>query len=187
MNTAIVAALILVVAGAATAQARVNFNVNIDVPAGVLPLPPVAAYPTQPVAVPVGYPGVQQQVVVEEPPRFIYSPNLGFYVSVGTPEDIVYYNQGYYIYRDGYWYLSPSYRGPWSVVSYRRLPLGLRTHRYRQIRHFRDHEYRSYMRDRDHYRGTWYRPAAGTVIERRDDRGGNRWDERRGDRWDGRR
>src|SRR6185369_6689520 len=113
MNTAIVAALILVVAGAATAQARVNFNVNIDVPAGVLPLPPVAAYPTQPVAVPVGYQGggyqdVQPQVVVEEPPRFIYSPNLGFYVSVGTPEDIVYYNQGYYIYRDGYWYLSPS-------------------------------------------------------------------------------
>lgn len=182
MKTVIAAALLLVVAGAATAEARVNFNVNVDVPVVMAPVPSVA--------VATGYQGVPAQMVnwrgysdVAEPPRFIYSPDLGFHVSVGTPYDMVYLDNGYYLYRGGYWYASPSFRGPWATVSQRRLPQGLRVHRYEQVRHFRDHEYGSYLRDRDHYRGTWYRPGDRRVEDRRD----NHYDGRRDDRRDGRR
>lgn len=163
---AVAAAILVVVAGAATAQARVDFHVNIDVPV-VAPAPPV---------VPAGYgynqgspwPVMQPELVMNEAPRFIYSPSLGFHVSVGAPYDIVYVNNGYYLYRGGAWYLASSYRGPWSIVSHRRLPLGLRTHGYDQICHHRDHEYRTYLRDRDHYRGSWHRPVVVQKVGHRD-------------------
>ena len=175
----VAAALLLVVVGAATAQARVDFHVNIDIP---VPVPVVSdpGYQSYP-----AYPAYAPQVVVEEAPRFIYSPNLGFYVSVGTPYDIVYVDRSYYQYRGGSWYLSPSYRGPWTSVSQRWLPSGLHRHKYEQIRHYRDREYRSYLNDRQHYRGSWYRPAGGhgperyeRHIERRDDRRDYRRDHR---------
>ena len=182
MKTVIAAALLLVVAGAATAQARVDFNVHIDVPVAVAPVPPPVAVATYPAGYPVGYQGGYQggypapsQIVYEEPPRFIFSPNLGFYVSVGTQYDIAYVDNGYYLYRGGNWYLAPYYGGPWSVVSYRRLPHGLHKHSYQQIRHYRDHEYRSYSRDRGHYRGNWHHPKVERVNYRKD---GHRYDHR---------
>jgi len=171
------AAVLLVFAGAATAQAKVYFNVNIDVPVPVAPVPVVTSTSYDP------YPSYAPQVAVTETPNFIYSPNLGFYVSVGIPYDIAYVNNGYYLYRGGYWYLSPSYRGPWALVSQRRLPPVLHKHRYEQIRYYRDREYRSYLHDRQNYRGNWYRPV--------EYRGADRWDGRRDHnrdgRWDGRR
>lgn len=173
----VTAAALLVVTGAATARAGVNLSVNIGVPVVAPVSPPVvaASYPGG------DWPVAQPQIYLDEPPRFIYSPNLGFHVSVGTPYDIAYLNNGYYLYRGGNWYLAPSYTGPWSVVSYRRLPPLLHKHRYDQIRHYRDYEYRSYLRDRDHYRGSWYQPTrVKHRIEHRD-----HWDGRR-ERWDGR-
>ena len=182
-----VAAVLLVVAGVATAQAGgVNLSFHIGVPV-VAPAPAV---------VPVGYsdypsgspwPVVQPEIYLDEPPGFIYSPNLGFYVSVGAPYDIAYIDNGYYLYRGGYWYLAPSYRGPWSIVSYRRLPPLLHQHRYEQIRHYRDHEYRSYLHDRDRYRGNWHRPKYIPAVAYRDGyRDGYRKHkiEHRQERWD---
>jgi hypothetical protein len=160
MKRFIVLAVLTVLASAATAQARVDFSVNIGVPVAVAPVP-VVAYPVAPA--PVAY---------VEPPGFIYSPELGFYVSVGLPYDVVYMDDCYYQQRDGRWYMADSYRGPWTYVSHRRLPYGLHRHRHEQIRYYRDHEYRAYLSDRDHYRGNWYRP----VAERRDGRWGERKD-----------
>lgn len=193
MKKSIAAALILVMAGAATAQARVNFNLNIDVPVPMAPVPVVtsAGYQT--------YPPHAPRPVVEVVPSFIYSPNLGFHVSVGTPYDIIYVDNGYYLYRDGHWHVGPSYRGPWSVVSQRWLPSGLHKHRHEQIRHYRDREYRSYLKDREHYRGSWYRPGQGRQVDYRyDHRDGRKYergdgpkDRGRGDadhrRWNGER
>jgi hypothetical protein len=174
----IAAAVLVVIAGAATAQARVNLNVNVDIPVPVAQAPapayPPPAYPPPaPVVVAPPPAPADVQLVIQEPPSFVYSQNLGFYVSVGTPYDMVYVDNGYYLYRAGYWYYSPYYYGPWSYVGPRRLPMGLRRYRYEQIRHFRDHEYRLYQRDREHYRGNWYRPVA---------RGAERREERREDR-----
>ena len=196
------AAVLLVVAAAATAQAGMNLSVHVGVPV-VAPAPQVVpvAYPGYPTGSP--WPVVQPEIYLDEPPSFIYSPNLGFHVSVGIPYDIAYINSSYYLYRGGNWYLAPSYTGPWNIVSYRRLPPVLHKHRYEQIRHYRDYEYRSYLRDRDHYRGTWHRPRqiyatgyrdgykANRVEHRIDQRKehwkgrGDRWD--RDGRWDGRR
>jgi hypothetical protein len=195
------AAVLVVLVGAATAQARVDFNVNIAVPVPVYPAPAATVD---------SYPDYGAQVGYVAAPQFIYSPRLGFYVSVGLPHDIAYINNSYYLYRDGYWYLSPSYRGPWSPASRQWLPAGLHKHRYEQIRYYRDLEYRSYLRDRDHYRGRWYRPVEyrdrdgrrdyrkdyrehrreerkDHRDDRRDDRRDNRRDNRRDDRRDDRR
>ncbi|MBJ6800452.1 hypothetical protein [Geomonas propionica] len=157
MKKLVALAFVMVLAGAATAQARVDLSVNIGIPVAA---PPPVVYPAP---APVAY---------AEPPSFIYSPNLGFYVSVGLPYDVVYTDNCYYQYREGYWYMATSYRGPWTYVAPRRLPYGLHQHRYEQIRYYRDHEYRTYLSDRDRYRGNWYRP----VAERRDGRWGERKD-----------
>jgi hypothetical protein len=151
----VLAALVILVAGAATAHAGVNLDVNIGVPVPVAPVPPPVYYPPQPPP-PVYYPAepapppaayypaqappVAQEVVIDEPPQFIFSPNLGFYVSVGTPYDMVYVNNGYYLNRGGYWYFSTSYWGPWNYVQGRRLPSTLHRYRYEQIRQYRDRE-----------------------------------------------
>jgi len=121
---------------AASAHAGVNVDINLGIP---VPLPPT--------------------VVVQTPPEFIYSPSLGFYVSVGAPYDIVYLGNEYYLYRNGYYYRSHSYNGPWAGVEGRRLPPGLRRHRYAEIRRYRDVEYRRFNHDRSHYNGRWHRPG----------------------------
>ncbi|HBA88712.1 MAG TPA: hypothetical protein DCZ75_12250 [Geobacter sp.] len=183
---AIAVAVIVVLAGAATAQARVYFNVNVDVPIPVAPAPVVTTgYPTP---YPAAYPAYAPQAVVAEPLQFIYSPALGFYVSVGVPYEMVYIGNSYYQYRGGYWYSSTTYRGPWAAVSYSWLPPGLHRHHYDRIRYYRDVEYRSYLRDRDHYRGNWHRPAAITdrKHDRRDEQRYNRPNDHRGDKKDDR-
>jgi len=178
MKKIIATALLLVVAGAATAQAGVDFHVNVGIP---VPMPPAVTvhYPSQPRV-------IHQEYVREEAPRFIYSQNLGFYVSVGTPTDIVYLNHGYYDYRGGSWYNAATYGGPWTAVSHRKLPRELRKHRYEQVRHFRDREYRAYLRDGERYRGSWHRPSGVHEVAHRDDRRNHRWDDRRDHRWNDR-
>lgn len=158
MNKRIFAAALIVGTQAVTAYAGLNVNLNIGAPP---PPPVVVAPPPAPVAPP-------PRVVLEAPPRFIYSPELGLYVSIGIPYDIVYTGEGYYLYSGGYWYNAPYYNGPWVMVPPRRLPPLLHRHRYEEIRHFRDHEYRIYQKDRDHYRGRMYNP--GEHRERREER-----------------
>ena len=150
MKKLLATAVLIIASQAATSHAGVDVDVHIGTPPVIVaPPPPVPGPP---------------QVVIEGQPSFIFSPFLGFYVSVGIPYDIVYIGQSYYLYRGGYWFVSPSYRGPWVVAQRRRLPPGLRKYRYEQIRHYRDEEYRAYTRDRDHYRGRWHRPE----VERRE-------------------
>lgn len=116
-------------------------------------------------------------IILNEPPVFIAPPALGFYVAVGIPYDMFFINMNYYMYRGGGWYVSSGYNGPWAVVHYRRLPRGLRKHKYTQIIRIRDEEYRNYERDRDHYKGKQYRPEK---HEKRQDNQGNNKDNRGG-------
>lgn len=182
MKKHLATAILIVLAGAASAQARMDVSVNIGVPVVVAP-PPAATVVT--------YPSYPQSVAYAEPGGFIYSPNLGFYVSVGAPYDVVYLDDCYYQNRGGRWYMSRSYGGPWAYVTRERLPYRLHRHDYSQIRYYRDREYRAYLNDRDHYRGRWYRPVS--MHDR--DRDGSRVreyarhegrDDRRDDRREGR-
>lgn len=74
--------------------------------------------------------------------NFINIPNLGFSVSVGGPQDVISYNNRYYINHRGLWYVSSNFRGPWVVIREGRLPRQLIRHRWDDIRRFRDVEYR---------------------------------------------
>ena len=152
------AAFLLLASQAGAAHAGVNFNLHVGIPGAVVvaPAPP-------PLAITVR-------------PDFIYSPFLGFYVSVGTPYDMVFMDGRYYRHYGEYWYWAPRVGGPW--VAARHLPPGLARHRFAEIRRYRDREYRMYMRDRDHYRGRWHRPEG----EWREHRGGEWRGDRRHDR-----
>lgn len=167
MKKRIFATALLVGTQAVTAYAGLNVNLNIGAP----PPPPVVVAPAPP---PVAPP--PPSVMLEAPPQFIYSPELGLYVSVGVRYDIVYTGEGYYLYNGGYWYNAPYYNGPWVMVPAHRLPPLLRRHRFEDIRRFRDKEYRVYMRDREHYRGRMH------VPEHREERRGERREERREER-----
>lgn len=165
MNKNILAAILFIGASqAVTSMAGVNVNVNLGVPLPppvVVTQPPVYAPPPPPVY------GQAPEVVYESQPQFIFSPVLGFYVSVGVPYDIVYIGSSYYLYNSGYWYVGPSYSGPWSLARKRMLPLGLRKYSYDKIRYYRDSEYRIYQRDPRHYRGRFYQPEWRRVEPRR--------------------
>ena len=80
--------------------------------------------------------------IINSPPSFIYLRTQGFSVSVGSPYDMVYYGNRYYIYNDGYWYRSYYYRGPWVLILDSGLPYQIRRHRWDDIRRYRDIEYR---------------------------------------------
>jgi hypothetical protein len=80
--------------------------------------------------------------IINSPPSFIYLRTQGFSVSVGSPYDIVYYGDMYYLYHNGYWYRSYYYRGPWTIILSTKLPYQIRRHRWEDIRRYRDVEFR---------------------------------------------
>ena len=77
-------------------------------------------------------------LVIDTPPDFIVLPGYGFSVTVGTPYDIIYYDNLYYTYNSNYWYSSPAYRGPWVVIHENDLPDIIRRHSIDDIRKARD-------------------------------------------------
>jgi hypothetical protein len=117
-----------------------------------------AAPPPPPPPAPVVVSPAPPPVVFGSPPRFIYSPALGFYVAVETPDDLVFLDGRYYLWSSGLWYTAPYYSGPWIVARAGRLPRVLHRFRYEEIRRHRDAEYHAFLRDRKHYHGRWHVP-----------------------------
>lgn len=106
--------------------------------------------------------------VVSQPPLFLYPQDLGFYVAVGVPFGLFYIDNYYYTHREGVWYVSPHYNGPWYHVRPGYLPPRLVKYRYRDVIHRRDVEYGHYKKDRDHYRGRKYHPDEQYLKEKRE-------------------
>ena len=79
-------------------------------------------------------------------PDFIYLDDYGFYVAWGVPYDLIFFDDYYFLFRDGYWYRSHGYRGPWGRIRNDDLPLPIRRHSWGDIRQRRDFEYRRYDR-----------------------------------------
>lgn len=138
-----------VIAVAATASsahaANVGFNFGLNI--GNIPVP-----------VPVPPP-----VVIESPPEFVAQPSMGFYAAVGTPHDLFYASNRYYLCRGNAWYAAPYYNGPWVQVGYRSVPRGLRRYPIARIRHMRDEGYR-------HYRHSVDNSASSQVAQRINER-----------------
>ncbi|TLU51512.1 MAG: hypothetical protein FDX12_05790, partial [Chlorobium sp.] len=85
--------------------------------------------------------GERPAFVIDTRPNFIYLEDQGFSVSIDSPYDIIYYGDLYYLYRDGNWYRSSEYRGPWIIIQEYDLPYQIRRHRWEDINRYRDNEY----------------------------------------------
>ncbi|UFS72760.1 hypothetical protein LPW11_11330 [Geomonas sp. RF6] len=157
MKKVAVALFAVVLAHSAAAHAGMNVSVGFYAPPPVVVAPPPA----------VVYEAPPPPPVPRAAPRFVYSPDLGFYVS-DNPYDIAYIGQSYYLYRGGYWYAAPTCNGPWMAARGRALPPELRRFSYREISYYRDRECH-HRDDRREYRGRWYGDH-------------ERWEHRR-DRW----
>lgn len=109
---------------------------------------PQGAKPSQPV-----------KPEVKPPPEFLFPARLGVGVAVGVPEDLFYLPQGYYLWREGNWYRSSSYDGPWGTVRKGDVPPQLLKYDLATMRELRNQEYRRYWEEREKYRGKRFRPA----------------------------
>ncbi|MBU0664511.1 MAG: hypothetical protein KJ990_08215 [Proteobacteria bacterium] len=114
----------------------IGVNIHFGVP---LPLV-IAPRPVYRRPVPIFY--------FNESPEFIYSPFLSFSVAIGSPYDLFYDNNAYYIFHQGYWHRSSHLDGPWRIVDYRSLPPAFHRHKIEQIRRYRDREYDVYRQHR---------------------------------------
>jgi len=79
-------------------------------------------------------------------PDFVYLKDYGFSVSYGSPYDVIYYGDAYFILNNNSWYRAHDFRGPWVRIGSHELPRSLRMHGLRDIRHRRDIEYRRHDR-----------------------------------------
>lgn len=86
------------------------------------------------------------EYAVSDRPDFIFLPDLQLYVSYGSPYDMIYMDDYYYLYWYGTWYYSEYYYGPWFPISFDYLPLNIRRYPWREISRFRDFEYRRHDR-----------------------------------------
>lgn len=133
--------------------------------------------------------GDRPSFVIDRRPRFMELKDQGFSISVGSPYDIIFYGNRYYLYKDSRWYRSSSYRGPWAVIRNNNLPAGIRKHRWTDIRRYRDVEYSKrdkrfdwYYRDQDSRQNDGYNRDRDNRENNRDQRGdSNRNDSNRND------
>jgi hypothetical protein len=79
--------------------------------------------------------------MIESRPTFIMLPEQRFSVAVGSPYDIVFYDNRYYMNQEGAWYRSSNFHGPWKFIRENDLPSRIKKHRLVDIRRFRDNEY----------------------------------------------
>lgn len=111
-----------------------------------------------------------QTIVVDRRPDFIFLSKPGFHISFNGSNDIIFYGNRYFLFRDGVWYRASNYRGPWGIVRYESLPSRIRHYRWEELRRYRDREYQRHDRrywdsrfdqDRRHYDG--HGPNAGPI------------------------
>jgi hypothetical protein len=94
---ALLVAAVLVAVISPPAAAQVSVNINLGPP----PPPIVVAAPPPLIVVP-GLPVVQ------------YAPSL--------PVDVFFHERRWYYPHGGYWYVGPSYKGPWAPIGFAQLP-----------------------------------------------------------------
>uniref|UniRef100_A0A831U4D7 Lipoprotein n=1 Tax=Geobacter metallireducens TaxID=28232 RepID=A0A831U4D7_GEOME len=190
------ASLVCLALLAGTAHAgNVDFSIGINLGTRptVVSYEPVYAPAPPPVRHEPVYVPAPPPVVIAEPPAFVLSPSLGFYVAMDIPYDLFYVGNRYYLSRNGGWYQGASYRGPWTTVEYRFLPRELRRYPVATIRRHRDRDYRHWCDD-DHGRWRSFRPEREWRTVRKEEK--SRWKEAKWrekewrrhdrDRWDDR-
>ncbi|HEY5975259.1 MAG TPA: hypothetical protein VIU41_10990 [Geobacteraceae bacterium] len=187
-SRAAVAVVLAVLALGASAASAGNVGVDVNLHLGNQPQQVYVPVAPQPAPVVIREPAPQTVVIREPAPTavitieddvdFVYPTQLGFYVAVGVPYDLVYVRNNYYLFRDGRWFRASGSHGPWIAAHYRELPPSLRRHDIARIRTYRSHEYDIYRRDRDHYRGKHFMTRRDEWKEQRKEEK-ERWKEAR--------
>ena len=93
---------LVIVTGLTVAASRASSEVDVHVNVGI-PAPPAIVFHSEP------------EVVVVPKTRVYYVPSAPDF-------DMYRYGSSWYINRDGYWYRSRAYSGPFEVVEYRHVP-----------------------------------------------------------------
>jgi hypothetical protein len=93
-----------------------------------------------------------------EPPVVVVPQTDVYYVPEASGYDMYRYGSWWYVNRDGYWYRSRTYNGPFAVVEYNRLPRAI----VGVPKHYRHHPHRHHERygdapDRHDHRGKDHR------------------------------
>jgi hypothetical protein len=145
--------------GLSVGSGGVGLNIGLPWVVAPAPVPPPAyAYPDN----------TYEPAVADAVPEFVQPPELGFYVAVGVPYDLFFYNNSYWVNRGNIWYNSPYYNGPWTSIYYSNVPYVFNRYPFETIRHYRDAYYGHFQRY-----GSWegynhFRPG-----QHNDYRGGN--------------
>ncbi len=109
---------------------------------------------------------------------------MGFYAAVGTPYDLFFAANRYYLCRGNMWYAAPNYNGPWVQVGYRSIPWSLRRYPIARIRYMRDragdddyYEYRRFRPVWNDWRNRHARWEGEKPCEVRNHRDERRWED----------
>ncbi len=129
-----------------------------DVPPDAVAPPDNTPPPAPPDVAPPQY-AQPALVIVQQAPQFVYSPQLGMYVAVGVPYDLVYTGSDYFYYYGGYWYRGPYYNGPWVFATRAFFPPALLRFNIGYIHYYRDYEFRQWRLHGREYRGRFHSPA----------------------------
>jgi hypothetical protein len=94
------------------------------------------------------------RIVLPAAPPMIWLPGLQVYVAHDTPHNIFFHEGHYYLFHQNVWYLGPGYAGPWTAVTVKQVPPGLRKYRseyWNEYEREADHRYRNWRDDEAHH------------------------------------
>src|SRR2546423_12337434 len=91
----------------------------------------------------------------------LFLPEPGVYFAAGTTYDIFFVGSRYYYFHGDRWFWGAGYGGPWTYVTYRTLPPGLRRYKVEQLRFYREREYRVYRVEGQNFNGKHFYAEPG--------------------------
>lgn len=88
-------------------------------------------------------------VALPAPPHMVWLPGPQVYIAFGSPHQIFFDDDNYYLYDHDAWYVGPGYGGPWARTNMNHLPPGLRKHRHEQWDDYQRQAQPRYREDND--------------------------------------
>ncbi len=115
-------------------------------------------------------------VMLPAPPQMVWIPGPQVYIAYGSPHEIFFDDDRYYLYDHDAWYASVGYGGPWGHVEVSHIPPGLRKHRHAEWRDYQREAEPRYRDDDDRV----HRNFVGwkDKKEKKEKHGGNKFDDR---------
>ncbi len=116
-------------------------------------------------------------IALPAPPHMVWVPGPQVYIALGSPHQIFFNDDNYYLYDHDAWYVGPGYGGPWARTKVGHVPPGLHKHRHEQWDDYQRQAQPRYRADddRDHRNFVGWKDKKEKHYKRKhdnDDRGG---------------